>query len=70
MEVGVDEGEAKGRSKREDSDVAFVRCISNNYNPLGLIMCQALCFYLIRIPPRDECILAPFHGWGAGVQKG
>lgn len=30
-------GEAKGRSKREDSDVAFVRCISNNYNPLGLI---------------------------------
>lgn len=63
-------GRQRGRGKGKAQDVAFVRCISNNYNPLGLIMCHALCFYLIRIPPRDFGILAPFHGWGAGAQKG
>lgn len=56
----------RGGGKGKAQDVGFVRCISNNYNPLGLIMCHALCFYLIRIPPRDFGILAPFHGWGAG----
>ena len=68
--LGVVGGRQRGGGKGKAQDVAFVRCISNNYNPLGLIMCHALCFYLIRIPPRDFGILAPFHGWGAGAQKG
>lgn len=38
---------ARGCRRGEGSDVAFVsglELISNNYNPLGLIICQAWCF--------------------------